>query len=193
MILIQAATGFGPVSSYRSFQFEACIMGWLLPKKFFRWTEPVSVNRLRMRTEFGPRLFVRMSLSTMWIFVAMIFPWCCVGDPSSATRSGGTLLFIAVLSVAIPLFFYAIDWLFSRRILVTEKGIHEIQGNTAMLTKYADICNAQFESIQIGMDRFPVLRFLDSKDRPHSVGIPPAISLEDLRCHLTERGVAIRD
>jgi len=43
------------------------------------------------------------------------------------------------------------------------------------------------------MDSFPVLRFLDSKARPHSLGIPPAISLEDLRGHLTERGVAIRD
>lgn len=118
------------------------------------------------------------------IFLPLVFCWY-----AAAQRVALWTMFAC--SVGAVGFCYLIAWLVPQWVMLTDKGIHLIRGDSAVVLRYEKIQRAQLVQMDVERQAFTILDVVNDKGRRLKIGLSRKISPDDLQKFLESRGVAV--
>lgn len=169
-------------------------MGWLIPKKHFRWTEPKRVHVAKMAHEeksLSPFYRPMMVLAFMGIMMGQWFYLTTV-KPKENQLPTGLFLLISLLAATIAV--YLLSWFahaFRPTYLVSERGITRVGAATWHLA-FKEIAHCKIVSQEFSGARCAILAVTSTrKPEPITIGIDESVPLDELSRVFSGHGVTV--
>ena len=169
-------------------------MGLLFPRKLMKWREPRKVRRAREATEekrLSPWVRPLGVLAVAAVFWIISLLGVASEDAPITAQPCLALLMLVGLGVFLVYLVPLMLKLCPAQVLLTEKALVRVVGNTGTHLPYESIHSCEIVSRTFGEESFSILAVVRRKGSPVAIGIDPKVDIEQLARILEEHSVTV--